>query len=178
MSEEKQPESNLAAEFRQLGENLTRALRATWDSPERRRIQDEISRGLSTLGDTIKNGAQEFGSTNTGQRLKSDVADLRGDLRTGEDRLRQELLKALRTINTDLGQTVDRWAARSSQQSESGPGESSGQQAMPEHERAGDTDRSSGDPQSEKRQEIHSDDTATPPSNTGHREINPDDVDV
>jgi hypothetical protein len=85
MTEERPPEENLTDELRRLGKNLSEALRSAWESPERRRLQQEL-----------------------------EVEDVRQKVRSGEaeTRVREELVNALRTVNAELQKVSERWASQ------------------------------------------------------------------
>jgi hypothetical protein len=197
MAENQTPEGNLTAQFRELGKNLTDVLRAAWDQPERKRLQQEIANGLSELGSTLKEETEKFTESPTGQRLKTDVSNVTQRVQSGEmeTRVRQELLSALQTANQRIQEAIDRLnerqspdmrADRSEGGQPNGEGQTSGQQGSNQPSQAETpvwtegkgTDRSSMDPASERRQEVHPDDVDAPPSDTGHREIHPDDVEA
>jgi hypothetical protein len=107
MTENPGPESDIASEFRQLGENLVNTLRSLWESPERQRLQDEIENGLGELASTLKVEASTFKESPAGQRLKSDLQDLRQRVDSGE--VREELLKTLKFINSELQKAASHW---------------------------------------------------------------------
>ena len=111
MSDNPQHEGDISEEFRALGENLLKALHSVLDSPERRRLQQEIEDGLSQLATTLKTEASNFKESPTGQQLKSDFEDLRQRVRSGEAeaKAREELLKALKLVNAELDKATSRW---------------------------------------------------------------------
>ena len=121
MSENQTPENDLVNEFRTLGKNLVEALRTAWDSPERKKLEKEISDGLNDLTNTLNTEAKNFKESPTGQQLKSDFEDLRQRVSSGEveNQVRNELLSALRTVNQELQKVTTRW------------GESKGPQSSP-----------------------------------------------
>ena len=104
MSENPQNDASLADAFRQLGENLVQTLRTAWDTPERKKLQQEVEESLVDLSAAVKNELHSFNESQTGQRLKSDMDDLRDRVRSGETetQVRQELLKAIQLVNTEL----------------------------------------------------------------------------
>lgn len=107
----KQPiEGDLTEEFRQLGRNLTAALNAAWESPERKRLQEEISSCLSELGSTLRSEAHHIKESPTGQKIKTETEDFRQRVRSGEveSRLRQDLISALQRANDLLRQAVEK----------------------------------------------------------------------
>ncbi len=95
---------DLADEFRNLGENLTNLLRSAWESEERRKLQSEIESGLRELNTSLRQAANEFEQSPSGQKLKTEVNELRDRVRAGEvqEDLRQELVAVLQRINTEL----------------------------------------------------------------------------
>ena len=118
MTDNPKPEDNLEDEFRNLGQNLVEALRTAWDSPERKRLQQEIGNGLTELSATIRREFEDFDSSETGQRLKSDVENLRQRVRSGEaaahSKARSELLNALRVANEGIQNATANWKAAAS----------------------------------------------------------------
>jgi hypothetical protein len=114
MSDDPRPEENLEDEFQVLGKNLVAALRAAWDAPERKRVQEELITGLNGLGSTLKHEADNFAGSAAGQQIKNGVEQVGERLRSTEtqEKVRQELLFALKTANTELQKVIDRWSAR------------------------------------------------------------------
>jgi len=94
------PNDDLSAEFHKLGENLKSAVKTAWESEERRRLQSELEAGLAALGTALRDSAQ----SETGQRLKAEVNDLGKRVKSGEveQRLRTDLLNALRALNLEI----------------------------------------------------------------------------
>jgi hypothetical protein len=126
MSENPTPENDLVNEFRTLGKNLVEALRTTWESPERKKLEKEISDGLSDLANTLRTEANQLKDSPAGQRLKSDFDDLRQRVSSGEveNQVRSELLGALRTVNQELQKVTSRWGGTNTPQPpDSTPGE-------------------------------------------------------
>ncbi len=104
MNDKPNDQERLRNEFRDLGENLAQTLRSAWESPERKQLQTEIEEGLTSVTESIKKELASFKESSTGQRLKSDIEDLRQRVDSGEveTKVREELLKALEFINTEL----------------------------------------------------------------------------
>lgn len=161
--ESRQSEESLTEEFRILGKNLMEAVRAAWESPERRKLQQEISSGLTELGATLRKEAQEFSASETGQRLKSDVQEAQQRIRSGEaeNRVRDELLSALRTVNTELQKVSDSWSAtgKTGAENRPNPGEEADRTASVQaHEEIHPDDVESTVDREEQHEEIHPDD--------------------
>jgi hypothetical protein len=122
MSDNPRPEGNLEDEFQVLGKNLVAALRAAWDTPERKHVQDELITGLNGLGTTLKHEADNFAGSPAGQQIKNGVEQVGERLRNAEtqEKVRLELLNALKAANNELQKVIDRWSARTT-----GPAEGS-----------------------------------------------------
>lgn len=108
MTESQSTHDDLGDELRALGAALKDLLQAAWESDERKRAQQEIETGLEDLARTLRSAGQEFSASPTGQRLKADVHDLHERLRASEvdDKVRQELVAALRRVNAELGKAA------------------------------------------------------------------------
>lgn len=130
MTETQSPEEDLAAEFQRLGKNLSSALHAAWESPERKKLTQEIEEGITQLGSALKQEFQAASSTSTGQRIKADVEDLTQRLRSGDvaEKVRQDILTALKSINAELQKSAEHWQPTpGSGTAEQQPGESTGE---------------------------------------------------
>jgi hypothetical protein len=98
------PEGDLLDEFRQLGRNLAAAARSAWQSEESQKLRNELRVGLAALEAGLKQASAEVTSGETGQRIKAEVNDFSERVRSGqvESRLRDDLLAALRKVNSEL----------------------------------------------------------------------------
>jgi hypothetical protein len=114
MTDDPRPEGKLEDEFQILGKNLVAALRAAWDTPERKHVQEELITGLNGLGSTLKQEADNFASSPAGQQIKNGVEQVGERLRNAEtqEKVRQELLNALKAANLELQKVIERWSAK------------------------------------------------------------------
>ena len=114
MAENEKPEENLSDEFRTLGLNLVNALRTAWEMPERKKLQNELEEGLSGLATTLRREIETFQDSETGQRLRSDAAELHDKVRDSktEQKIRDELIKTLHIVNTELKKTAQSWSPK------------------------------------------------------------------
>jgi len=135
MSEKPQPEESLAEEFRSLGKNLVSALQAAWDAPERKRLQEEVMNGLNELGETLQREGEHFTNSPTGQQLKTNVEQIGERIRSSEtqEKVRIELLGALKTANSEIQKVIDRWTRTESEVGETPPSETETSQEGPEN---------------------------------------------
>jgi len=111
MNEVPSTEENLVNEFQSLGKNLMEALRAAWEAPESRRVQEQVITGLNELGSTLKREADHFASSSTGQQIKTGIEQVGEQLGSAEtqETIRNELLRVLRSANIELEHVIDRW---------------------------------------------------------------------
>ena len=111
MEENTQPEDNLADEFRNLGKNIIDAVHTAWERPERQRLQEDIERGLSEFGAAIRQEADKFSESPTSQRIKTDAEKIHTRFKNGEfeTKVRDELLTALQTVNSELEKVKDKF---------------------------------------------------------------------
>lgn len=109
MSEEKG--TTFEEEFRRLGDNLKENIEAFWDKPENQEFRQEIKSGLVHLGDTVDNLIQDFNESPEGQRIQAEVQEFESRLRSGEveEKIRQDVLKILGMMNTELEKVKKRW---------------------------------------------------------------------
>lgn len=112
MTDDQPDEAKLSDEFERLANNLVGTLKAAWDHPERKRIQEEIAQGLSELSTTLKNEAESFEESDTAQRLKADVETFGERISSSEsyDKIRGELLTVLKTANEGLRNVIKEWS--------------------------------------------------------------------
>jgi hypothetical protein len=109
------PESgDLEEELRTLGDRLGAVIRAAWESEDRLRVQREIETGLAGAAAAIQSAMEDFGRTETGQQLKEDVRDLGDRIQSGElpSKVRDDLLRVLRTVNAELDRAGQEMAGR------------------------------------------------------------------
>jgi hypothetical protein len=161
MSDRQVNESDLSAEFRALGKNLAGLVRSAWESPERRRFQQELETGIRELGITLKQEIDTFQESPTGQRLRTEMEDVQGRIRTGEvqSQARSELFSALKKVNEELEKAASHLGGQ-------GRGPQRGAEE-PGFEGRQDVD-----------QEVHPDDVDSTSPEMPHQEIHPDDVDA
>ena len=105
MSENPEPQPDITSQFRELGENIKNFFHAAWESEESQNFRQELQNGLDELGRATNEAVEEFKSSETGQKLKTEADDFINRVETGEveDKARQEISKVLSFINTELG---------------------------------------------------------------------------
>ena len=131
MSDIPPSEENLREEFETFGKNLVGALRSAWEAPESKRMRDEMTKGISDLGATLKREAEYLSSHPATQQMKTDVEQFGEKIKAPEAQaaVRRELLSALQTINSELQRVIDRWTAVEGDSTTSSSGEATTEQA-------------------------------------------------
>ncbi len=113
MTEDRSEKTDVAEEFRRLGKNLQDALETAWESEERKNLTRDILSGLEGLSNAVEEAAHELAESDVGQQVREEVNDLAERVRKGEiaDRLREDFMRALRKVNTELENISNRWTA-------------------------------------------------------------------
>jgi hypothetical protein len=102
--ENNQESSSIRDEFRNLGNALKGMLDAAWESEERKKLQSEIEEGMYELGVVLDSMAEDIRNGEAGQKIKKEVDDFSERVRSGEveSKAREEVVKALQFLNTEL----------------------------------------------------------------------------
>jgi hypothetical protein len=110
-SEEKAP-GNLNDELRALGENLERILGIAWESEERKKTQREIETGLGQMAESLRSAARGFSESTAGREVRAELHEIGARLREANlgERARDELLEALRKVNSELTRVASHWS--------------------------------------------------------------------
>lgn len=110
MSDSSKPTGDLFDELLALGGNVTRLLRATWESPERKKFQGELETALTDLTNTLNRASLEFLFSPTGQRVQSELNSVRERIRRGglEAAAYEELTALLQRLNGELTRAADK----------------------------------------------------------------------
>lgn len=105
MSENPDPQPDITSQFRELGENIKNFFHSAWESEESQNFRDELQNGLNELGRATNEAVDEFKTSETGQKFKSEADDFINRVETGEveTKARQEISKVLSFINNELG---------------------------------------------------------------------------
>ncbi len=103
-NENKSSTESISDQLNELGKNLRDAMQAAWGSEERRKVQQDIENGLSSLGATLTQAAKDFSNSQTGQTIKDDMKDLQQRWRSGDvgSKVHTEVVDSLRKVNEEL----------------------------------------------------------------------------
>lgn len=113
MTDDQQKENSLRAEFESLGRTLTDALRAAWETPESKRLREEVVDGLSGLGGTLQREVDNLANSEAAQQFRTGVGQAAEKLGSAEvqNKVRGELIGALQSLNSELQKLIDNWQA-------------------------------------------------------------------
>lgn len=108
--ENKQERGSIQDEFRNLGNNLKGMVNAAWESEERKKLQSDIKEGMYELGVVLNSLAADIRDGETGQKIRTEVDDFSERVRSGEveSKAREEVVKALKFLNTELEKAADK----------------------------------------------------------------------
>jgi len=121
MSEEKQTHGTLRDEFRALGQNLKEMMNSAWESEERQNLQAELKEGMHELGNVLDEFAANVQTGEVSKSIRREVDDFSERVRSGEfeSKAREEILKALKVLNTELEKASSKFSAETEESSES-----------------------------------------------------------
>ncbi len=109
MSESSEPKPSASTqevieELKQLGQQIGRALKAAWESPERQELEQEVRQGLRTLGEQVdealraaKERLEAEGIPEQAQKVVASV-----ERTPVAQEIREALLIGLRALNQEL----------------------------------------------------------------------------
>lgn len=113
MSDQNQPQGDFSDEVIKLGGNLKQVAQAALESEEFKKFQTEMNQGLTQLSESLNKFFQEVAESPTGQRVKTEIDDFQKSARTGEieEKVRQDVIAALKKANEELEKAAKRWQA-------------------------------------------------------------------
>ena len=107
-------EKEVVAELKQVGQQLRGLFETAWESEKRQELETEFREGISSLGTQIEDLANDISKSEEMARLREEAQEIRDAARTGKlgTAAREEFLKVLRVINSELQKLRDTWAAQ------------------------------------------------------------------
>lgn len=102
------PQPDLAAQFRELGQNLKEVFQSAWESEQAHQLKEELKEGFTEIGTATTKAIEDFSMSEAGRNLKSEAEALKSRLESGEleEKSRLEISKALHIINTELQKII------------------------------------------------------------------------
>jgi hypothetical protein len=104
--------SEVGRQFEALGDSLSRAFRAAWESEETRRHVEAVQDGMEKMLSKVNRAVEEASQSPQGKKLRTEAAKTAETLRAAGEQTWQDaqphLLSALTKINTELERILDR----------------------------------------------------------------------
>lgn len=103
--------TDVAEEFKKLGQNLSNTLQSLLDSDEARRIEGEVRKGLTGFADEVEKFVREAANSPSAQRLKEDAKDMGKRVESSDvTRQAQEgVVSGLRWMSVELDKLAQRF---------------------------------------------------------------------
>lgn len=118
MPDHKPGENNLGAELKELGRQLTEAVKAVATSDEVRSMGNELRDGFREAAHTVEETLSKVRERDEVQRLRERAANVADAFRTGEAQreIRTEVAEALHALNTRLRDLLSRFESSDASQ--------------------------------------------------------------
>jgi hypothetical protein len=111
MSEEPKVEGrSITEELGKLGKQMADAIKAAWESEDRRKLQTEILDGLQKFGDEVTVALDKAGKSETAQDLRVKAEKVAVDVRASavaED-VRKGIISGLDVLNAEMTKLVEK----------------------------------------------------------------------
>jgi len=111
MSEEPKVEGRtITDELSKLGKQMADAIKAAWESDDRKKLQAEITEGLQKFGDEVAEALDKAGQSDTAKELRVKAEKVTADMREKgvvED-VRKGIISGLDVLNKELGRLVEK----------------------------------------------------------------------
>ena len=110
MNEEPRPKSDITEELSKLGNQVAEALRAAWESEDRRRLQAEVTEGLQKFGDQVEGTVKRASDTDAARRMREQAETVANKAAQSDvvAEVREGLLNGLQALNKELSRLLTR----------------------------------------------------------------------
>lgn len=108
MSEEPKVERNIADELNKLGKQVADAIKAAWESEDRKKLQTEIAEGMQKFGAQVTEAIDKAGESEAAKELREKAEKVVEDLRESDvvEEVRKGILTGLDALNQELGKLL------------------------------------------------------------------------
>jgi hypothetical protein len=111
MSEEPKVEGrSITEELGKLGKQMADAIKAAWESEDRRKLQAEILDGLQKFGDEVTVALDKAGQSDTAKDLRVKAEKVVVDVRASAvaDDVRKGIISGLDVLNAEMSKLVEK----------------------------------------------------------------------
>lgn len=114
MSEEPKVERNIADELNRLGAQVADAIKAAWESEDRKKLQTEIAEGFQKFGAQVTEALDKAGESEAAKELREKAEKVVEDLRESDvvEEVRKGILTGLDALNRELGKLLTKLEAK------------------------------------------------------------------
>jgi len=114
MAEDTPGEKTIVEELSKLGKQMGDALRAAWESEDRKKLQAEIVEGMQQFGNEVGEAAKKAGESDAAKQLKTQAEKVAGDVKSNEvtGAVRKSMIGGLEVLNQELGKLLERLEAK------------------------------------------------------------------
>jgi len=108
MTEEQKPGTDLVTELHALGQQLSTAIKALWESEESRQLRQEIGEGFVEVGRQVNSAVRSAQESEAGQQFSEQVKGAMDKARESDltAKLEESLVLGLRELNAGLSSLV------------------------------------------------------------------------
>ncbi len=114
MAEEPKVERNIADELSKLGTQVADAIKAAWESEDRKKLQTEITEGVQKFGVQVTEALDKASESETAKDLREKAEKVVEDLRESDvvEDVRKGILTGLDALNRELGKLLAKLEAK------------------------------------------------------------------
>ena len=143
MSEEPKVERNIADELNRLGKQVADAIKAAWESEDRKKLQSELTDGFQKFGAQVTEAMDKASESETAKELRVKAEKVAADIRDRGvvDDVRKGILTGLDTLNRELSKLVEKLESKPAAEAPEAPEAPAGpphRKLPPEPKRKGD----------------------------------------
>ncbi len=115
--------TDVAEEFKKLGQNLSNTLQSLLDNDEAKRIEGEVRKGLTGFADEVEKFVREAASSPSAQRLKDDAVDMGKRVESSDvtKQAQEGVVSGLRWMSVELDKLAHRFQEEAGKASDPKP---------------------------------------------------------
>lgn len=108
MSEEPKAVRSIADELNKLGTQVADAIKAAWESEDRKKLQTEIAEGVQKFGAQVTEALDKASESEAAKDLREKAEKVVEDLRESDvvEEVRKGILTGLDALNRELGKLL------------------------------------------------------------------------
>jgi hypothetical protein len=110
MSEEVKAEKSIVDELNKMGQQVADAIKAAWESDDRKKLQNEITEGLQKFGDQVTDAAKKASESDAARQMREQAEKVVAEVRESNvtEDIRKGLLNGLEALNRELGKLLEK----------------------------------------------------------------------